>query len=112
MFSLSFWGSAQLCAIAILLIPILIRQKAFSQPISRQSAKALLMLGGANALSLGAYLLALQLVPVHFVICLKRSSIFFSVLLGRILFNEKFVEDRLPGALIMLAGVVVMCLYG
>lgn len=109
-FNLSFWASAQLCTIAILLVPILIRYQAFSSPISKRSALSLLSLGGFNALSLGAYLFALQAAPVHYVICLKRSSILFSVLLGRVMFKEQFLVDRLPGAILMLAGVVTISL--
>lgn len=109
-FDISFWASAQLCTIAILLIPILVKHQAFSSPISKGSALSLLSLGVFNALSLGAYLLALQAAPVHYVICLKRSSILFSVLLGRIMFQERFLADRLPGAILMLAGVVTISL--
>lgn len=62
-------------------------------------------------LSLITYLIAMQYAPVHYVICLKRSSILFSVLLGRLLFNESLLKDRLPGAILMLIGVVIISIF-
>jgi len=108
---LSFWASAQLCAIAILLIPILIRKRAFSKPVGKRSLLLLGSIGCFNALSLGGYLVALTLAPVHYVVCIKRCSILFSVVLGRVLFKERFVSNRLPGAMIMLAGVIILSLW-
>jgi len=111
-FDATFWGGAQLCAISILLIPIVLRQRALRGGISKRAAFLLLALGGWNVVSLFGYLAALKVAPVHYVICLKRSSILFSVLLGRAFFGESFVADRLPGAILMLLGVVVISLFG
>ena len=108
---LNFWASAQLCAIALLLVPIVLRKKAFSKAVSKRSLALLVSIGCFNALSLGGYLLALKAAPVHYVVCLKRCSILFSVALGGILFKEKFLANRLPGALLMLAGVIVLTVW-
>jgi uncharacterized membrane protein len=108
----TFWGGAQLCAISILLIPIVLQQGALRGSLSKRSAVLLLALGGWNVLSILGYLAALKAAPVHYVICLKRSSILFSVLLGRTFFGESLVADRLSGALLMLLGVVVISLFG
>lgn len=108
----SFWGGALVCCISLLLVPIVARSGGFTVSLSARSGGLFLLLGGFNALSIITYLAALQTAPVHFVICLKRSSILFSVLLGRLLFEESFLADRLPGALLMLLGVVVISLLG
>lgn len=108
----SFWGSSLLCAIAILLLPIVSSRGALRQGISKRTAVVLLVIGGCNVLSIAGYLVALQTAPVHYVICVKRSSILFSALLGRALFAESLVADRLPGAFLMLIGVVVISLFG
>ncbi|MEY4667798.1 MAG: hypothetical protein RL518_497 [Pseudomonadota bacterium] len=107
----AFWGSAQLCGIALAMFPVVVRQGGLSRPLPRGSYLWLLSIGGCNALSLGAYLFALHAAPVHHVVCLKRVSILFSVILGRMLFRERFLSERLPGALMMLAGVVVITLF-
>ena len=105
-----FWACAQILAISILLAPIVIHQRALRGGISLRSFGVLGVIGGFNALSLITYLIALSAAPVHYVICLKRSSILFSVILGRLLFSEGFVGARLLGALLMLVGVVVISL--
>lgn len=110
-FELTFWASAQLCAIAVLLIPIVLRSGDYAVKWSPRTYTLLFALGGFNALSLGGYLLALQVAPVHYVICFKRCSILFSVLLGRLIFKESLLADRLPGALLMLVGVVIISLW-
>jgi uncharacterized membrane protein len=111
-FNAMFWGGAQLCTISILLLPIVLQQRALGGEITKRSAILLLALGGWNVVSLFGYLTALKVAPVHYVICLKRSSILFSVLLGRAFFGESLVADRLPGAVLMLLGVVVISLLG
>jgi len=112
LFELNFWASAQLCAIALFLLPIVLRSGGFAVKWSPRAMTMLMALGAFNALSISGYLLALKVAPVHYVICLKRCSILFSVLLGRLMFKESFLVDRLPGALLMLLGVVVITLLG
>jgi drug/metabolite transporter (DMT)-like permease len=107
----AFWGSSIVCCISVLLIPFVFQTGGFSRHhYSFRSIATLVALGGCNALSILTYLVALQIAPVHFVICLKRSSILFSVLLGRALFRESLLADRLPGAILMLLGVVTISL--
>jgi uncharacterized membrane protein len=111
LFEPNFWASAQLCAIAVLLLPIVLKSRGFVVTWSPKSVTMLMALGAFNALSICGYLLALKVAPVHYVICLKRCSILFSVLLGRLMFKESFLVGRLPGALLMLLGVVVISFW-
>ena len=111
-FDPAFWGGAQLCAIALGLIPIILRSGALTPLPSFRGIRSLCGIGVTNCLSLATYLIALQLAPVHYVICVKRLSIPLSVLLGRIMFQEPLLADRLPGALLMLLGVVVISIWG
>lgn len=107
-----FWGSLQLCIIATLFIPVLIRTRALSKRPSLLDLRSLVTIGATNCVSIVTYLIALQLAPVHYVICVKRLSIPFSVLLGRLMFKESLISDRLPGAVLMLLGVVLISLFG
>ncbi len=52
--------------------------------------------------------LTMQIVP--FVYSIKRLSVVFSVLYGTLLLREKGIARRLPGALIMLSGVLLILL--
>lgn len=107
-YDLAFWASAQLSMIAILLLPFALRAGVLEVKRLKEGAVNMLSLGAANALSLGTYLLALQMAPVHYVVCLKRSNILFAVVLGRLFFAEKDIVARLPGALLMLLGVIII----
>jgi drug/metabolite transporter (DMT)-like permease len=54
---------------------------------------------------------AISLAHVASVVAVKRSSLVASVLIGRVCFGESGLRRRLPGAAIMLAGVVLLGLY-
>lgn len=56
--------------------------------------------------------IAMSLTKVAYVIAVKRLSILFSVLYGGILFHEGQLPKRLVGAMIMVAGAVVISIWG
>lgn len=107
-----FWGSSQLLAIAFLLAPVVLKSGALTRRPSLADLRSLITIGGTNCIALATYLVALQLAPVHYVICVKRLSIPFSVVLGRLMFHESLLADRLPGAVLMLLGVIIISLFG
>ena len=79
----------------------------------RGSAPILMLLAGlVNALAMIAQMTALTLTLVPYVIALKRTSVLFSVGLGRLLFGEGHIRARAFGASIILAGVIVFALAG
>jgi drug/metabolite transporter (DMT)-like permease len=109
-FELLFWGPAQMLAITVVYLPFAIfcrRGLAGDNPL--RQGRAVLTIGGFNALSYLTYLFALTLAPVYFVVCVKRSSILFSIFLGKHLFNEGNSAERLLGASLMIAGIAVIC---
>lgn len=62
-----------------------------------------------EALSINtAYTMAI----VPYVITIKRLSIFFSVLFGGFLLHEQHIRGRMFGALVMIAGAMVIGLWG
>jgi drug/metabolite transporter (DMT)-like permease len=54
---------------------------------------------------------AIRVAPVSYMIALKRTSILFSVILGRIFFKEEAIGERLLGASFMLAGAVLITVF-
>ena len=67
----------------------------------RKLAPLGLIVGLAALAQFGAYALA----PVAYAIAVKRTSLLFGVLAGRLLFGEKRFAERLMGAALMVAGV-------
>jgi len=53
---------------------------------------------------------AIALAPVAYMIALKRTSILFAVILGRVFFGERGLRHRLLGAALMLAGAALITL--
>ncbi len=72
--------------------------------------KGLFPLGLFNAFSLAFQMLAVSIALVPYVIALKRTSIISSVISGHFVFRERNFAERLVGALIMVAGVVLILL--
>ncbi len=49
---------------------------------------------------------------VNYVISIKRAAFLIPILLGPLIFKEKNLLKRLPGVLLMLAGAIVIILFG
>ena len=111
-FPLEVWAPIQMIAISILFIPILLIGGHLRGIASRKTILMLFPVGMGNALSFITYLFALQLAPVQYVICIKRSSILFSLFLGRAVFGEDSLGERALGAVLMFIGVFVISVFG
>ncbi len=64
--------------------------------------------GMFNGLSLVLYIEAIMRGPLPYVLSLKRLSILIGMILGAICFGEQRLRERLLGAAVMVAGVVVI----
>jgi len=110
-FDRQLWGISQLVMISILFLPVVALRKGITFRLHRQTWGRLLMVGGFNALSFGTYLVALQLAPVFYVVCVKRSSILFSIIFGRVAFNEAQASGRILGGALMVVGIAVISIW-
>ncbi len=104
-----FWSFAINLFIAAALLPVLLFTRR-SAPLSVRSAWGLLALGGAGALTTLCQMAAISVALVPYVISVKRTSIVLAVVWGWLLFAEQGVRERLGGAALMLAGVVLILL--
>jgi uncharacterized membrane protein len=69
----------------------------------------LLILGGViMAAAEVTHFVALSLAPVACMIAVKRLSLVFGVILGRVCFQERNIRSRLLGASVMVTGVFVI----
>ncbi len=65
-------------------------------------------LGLASGLSFGLHYTGLSLLPAVYFISVKRVSVLFNVLWGRLVFQEEHALRRLIGAVLMVAGVILI----
>ena len=70
-----------------------------------------LMIGLSSALMIIFHFLAISLTEVAYMISVKRTSLIFSVLYGKLLFNEEEISGRLLGSSVMLIGVLLITLF-
>lgn len=68
----------------------------------------LLCIGVFFGLSEITYIYALKFTLAAYAVAIKRNNALFSVLLGAIIFKEKNIRERLLGAALMVAGVVII----
>ncbi len=104
---MSFWYLASLTA--VLFIFITIKREPI---IPALRSNFLLNLAIGTFVGLAAYTLfsAYQMIPVSYAIALKRTSILFAVLWGRLFFREADFSKRIFGSVIVLAGVLIIVL--
>lgn len=72
--------------------------------------KFLTSLGLVSGLSMALNNIGLSLLPAVYYISVKRLSILFNIFFGRFFFQENNIQKRFLGALIMLAGVILIAL--
>ncbi len=65
-------------------------------------------LGLLSGTSLGLHYFGLSLLPAAYFISVKRTSMLWNVLFGRWFFREDNIRERFIGALLMVAGVVLI----
>ncbi|MBI5233652.1 MAG: EamA family transporter [Deltaproteobacteria bacterium] len=70
-----------------------------------------LPIGLCAAVMILSHFIAISLADVAYMIAIKRTSLLFSVLYGRLFFGEEAVGERLLGAGVMLAGVVLITAF-
>lgn len=73
--------------------------------------KYFLLMGLSCALMFIFHTLAINLIQVSYMISLKRTSMLFSIVFGRLYFNETHIKERLLGSIIMLIGVLLITLF-
>lgn len=68
--------------------------------------------GLSQAVMVLSHMWAISLAPAAYMIAVKRTSLLFSVILGRVVFGEAETARRLLGASLMLAGVGLIVAWG
>ncbi len=70
------------------------------------------MVGLFQALMVMTHMWAINLVTVAYMIAVKRTSLVFSVIYGKLFFGEKHMPQRLAGASLMVLGVALIVVIG
>lgn len=108
----ALWGAAIYTATGLaLLVGVLDRLRRHRRGTA-WPWRALAVAGLLEALGLSCQMYALPMTQVAYVIAVKRLSIVFGVLIGAFVLREADLAHRLPGALLMVAGVSFIAIFG
>jgi drug/metabolite transporter (DMT)-like permease len=110
--SAAFFGPAYVLALACCLAAsALLRREGRAMLAELRPNRWFVAIGiGVAAMTL-LHFAALSRTQVAYMVAVKRSSLLASVVLGRVFFGETGLGSKLPGAALMLAGVVILGLY-
>jgi uncharacterized membrane protein len=103
-----FYAAASSAMISLIFLPFMIVFARKDMHHIVTSAKVLVPIGLCSGLVLIFQMTAINLTLVSYVISIKRLSVILSVLWGFLLFREHGIRDRLLGASVMVAGVVLI----
>lgn len=105
-----FWPLASNLFISLVLFPLMLHKSSKNVSQVPRRLKSFIPIGIFNALQMAFHMIALSLTLAAYVISVKRIDAVISVLLGRSLFKERHVRERLLGAAIMVLGVALIAL--
>ncbi len=108
-----FFGVSYTALLTIAMTPIVFwlgpsRQESAGR--IRRSWGIIVLLGLVGAVNVVTHFFAIRLVEAASMVAVKRTSLLFGVLFGRILFDEPHFRARFVGAALMTAGVVLVYL--
>ncbi len=75
------------------------------------SPSRFLLIGLCTATMVMSHYMALSRTQVAYMISVKRTSLIFSVIYGKLVFNEERIRERLLGSVIMVAGMVLIVIF-
>lgn len=103
-----FFAAVYNLVLAIVLLPFVFSSVG---SITREIGKnvvVFLSIGFFYGLMMVAHFSAIRLIEVSYMISVKRMSLIFSVIYGRLLFRESRISERFLGSVIMVSGVVLI----
>ena len=104
-----FVGSVYFFSVlAALSIIVFLRPGAVGRAKAVIGSKLMWGIGLSQTGMIATHVLAISMAPAAHMVSIKRSSLFFGVLYGITVFKEKDARYRIPGSLVMLAGVIVL----
>lgn len=112
--SAPFFGFTYFLALAICMLPILIRQCGRERliPLLKSNFRIALLPALFDVLATLSHFYAVSMANVAYMIAVKRTSLLIGTVYGFVLFRERNMRERLLGAMLMFAGFVVVVVGG
>ena len=104
-----FFGVFYPFLLTLILSVVLWRKGLLPEVLSRPMT--FLAIGIFTAIMILTHFKAISMTDVAYMISVKRASLVFSVLYGRVLFGEENIKERLTGSMLMIAGMVSITIF-
>jgi drug/metabolite transporter (DMT)-like permease len=103
----AFFGAAYFFILTVVFTPLVISEKkaSYITQLFTLSWKYWII-GFFFSLMVISHCIAIRLIDVAYMISIKRLSLIFSVIYGKIMFKEENIKERLAGSIIMVIGVI------
>ncbi|MDH4161115.1 MAG: DMT family transporter [Nitrospirota bacterium] len=110
----AFFGFTYFLALAVCMLPILVRQCGRERlvPLLKSTTRIALLPALFDVMATVAHFYAVSMANVAYMIAVKRSSLLIGTIYGFVLFREMNIRERLVGAALMFAGFVVVVIGG
>jgi len=106
----AFFGFTYYLALAICLLPIIIRRSGRERfpGLLKGTFRIALLPAFFDALATVSHFYAVSMANVAYMVAVKRTSLLIGTMYGFLLFRERNIRERLIGAVLMFAGFVVV----
>ncbi len=104
------WSTGVNIIMSIFLTPIILKKSIGT--IIQEHYKHILPIGLFMGIGSVTQMTAVQTGIISYVISLKRTSILLVIIGGTLLFKEQGIGERLPGAILMILGILMITLFG
>lgn len=105
-----YWGVCETGLICLLLFPFALAAE--KRRISLKKLGKAFWPSFFSILTILSYYMAINLGPVAYVSSIRRLGVLFSMLLGSLFLGESTGRTGIAGGITMIAGAVIICLFG
>jgi drug/metabolite transporter (DMT)-like permease len=105
-----FFGIVYFPLLAVLVLPFLGRARNGAYRVLFSRKRLFLLIGLFQTIMILTHVTAINLIEVPYMISIKRTSLLFAILFGRLFFGEKKVFERILGGTCMVAGAALIVL--
>ncbi len=103
-----FFGSFYFVMLTVFFTPITVLMHPRGLRIARHDAAPLILIGVTYSVMIIFHMLAMSLTQVAYMISVKRTSLLFSIMYGRLMFGEGNTGEKALGGTLMLAGFALI----
>lgn len=105
-----FFGAFYFFLVSVFFTPIVLAKKDNKKSLRPSEIRAIIPAGMTYGLMIIFHMIAMDMSNVAYMISIKRTSLLFSMIYGYFMFREERIGEKTIGAILMLAGFMLIVL--